>query len=216
MALCHFWDHPFFFISAGRAFHQSHPTLPFTTVSWAVMLCASSQALYGLLQSSNLPSRHNLYRYVGVLTIRQDYLPHLPFPLPFSLILTCSGQAMAAYCRWTSVVLITGTIMVSESRAGMLSARTVFLAFFPIKRTGTRKALFWGIVTGFVAAIVFPLPLQERFCRRAAPDMAVHLGTHQGEPPDRTRQWRLRGQLHAPTSRFLPPTPGKSVQPVGR
>ncbi len=50
----------FFFISAGRAFHQSHPTLPFTTVSWAVMLCASSQALYGLLQSSNLPSRHNL------------------------------------------------------------------------------------------------------------------------------------------------------------
>ena len=62
----------FFFISAGRAFHQSHPTLPFITVSWAVMLCASSQALF------TFPPQP--YQYAAALTTRRDCLPHLPFP----------------------------------------------------------------------------------------------------------------------------------------
>ena len=145
----------FFFISAGRAFHQSHPTLPFTTVSWAVMLCASSQALYGLLQKFGIYLPATTLPVCGSFDNPAGLSSALAFSLPFSLILTCSGKQWQRIAAWTSVVLITGTIMVSESRAGMLSACTVFLAFFPIKRTGTRKALFWGIVTGFVAAIVF-------------------------------------------------------------
>ena len=130
----------FIYTNTFKTLLKQRYRLSFVTLSWAIMLCVLSQAIYGLLQKCGIcPIPSATLPMCGSFDNPAGLSSALAFALPFGLALTLSANRWHRFVIWTSIIIIIVALILSESRAGILSSCIIFLCFFLIKRAKTSQ-----------------------------------------------------------------------------
>ena len=146
----------FIYTNTFKTLLKQRYRLSFVTLSWAIMLCVLSQAIYGLLQKCGIcPIPSATLPMCGSFDNPAGLSSALAFALPFGLALTLSANRWHRFVIWTSIIIIIVALILSESRAGILSSCIIFLCFFLIKRAKTSQLFIWSIAATFAVLSVF-------------------------------------------------------------
>lgn len=125
----------------------------FTDISLIITLCATSQALYGCYQGLLYHNVLNMYanfdNVAGLSSL-------LVFSLPFGFYSSRSTNSTIRYISWVSLAINTMCIILTTSRAAIISG--LIIAFFIlINKLKSKRLIITGIFISLLIAISFSL-----------------------------------------------------------
>lgn len=125
----------------------------FTDISLIITLCATSQALYGCYQGLLYHNVLNMYanfdNVAGLSSL-------LVFSLPFGFYSSRSSNSTIRYISWVSLAINTMCIILTTSRAAIISG--LIIAFFIlINKLKSKRLIITGIFISLLIAISFSL-----------------------------------------------------------
>ena len=112
------------------AWRRPHMGLWSTLLTWAVAFVAFIQVGYGILQFAGMLPGHRGFRAVGNFDNPAGYATMLACCVPFVLRLAFAMRGWRRWVVWSVYGLVAVALVLSGSRAGLLSAMVVTVLFF--------------------------------------------------------------------------------------
>lgn len=101
----------------------------FASFAGAIIICAFSQAIYGILQRSEVCMAYNGFKITGSFDNPAGLASALAFSVPFGLYLLGGYGKAIRVATGLALMLIIAVVILSESRAGMLTMVVAVGAF---------------------------------------------------------------------------------------
>lgn len=126
----------------------------FETLSAVILMCAFSQAVYGMLQWWGICYPNNGFRLTGSFDNPAGIASALAFSIPFGLFLLEDKRKAVRIFTGIALLGIGMAIVCSESRAGMLAAAVIVGVYALGKLRKGKKILMTGLFIGLAALTV--------------------------------------------------------------
>ncbi len=128
----------------------------FASLSGVIVLCAFLQAIYGILQGSGVCMAYNGFKVTGSFDNPAGYASALAISVPFGLYLWGYTDKYKRLFAGISLLFIVAAVILSDSRAGMLSVVVVGGASILCKIPNKKVAAVLGTLA-LLVFLFFPL-----------------------------------------------------------